>query len=149
MPRIAFVILCSSLIVFAGLVASPANAGGRHHGYYVDVVYPPNRPSRVWYSSNCCYMKIVRHVRGERQVRYVKVELPRKKEARVKRQRHRAYGSDRDWRRERVSRYDLPRRHAEYKVIVVRPDRDRCRHERVRVLAAGGGWVWAVKARCY
>jgi hypothetical protein len=155
MPRIAYVILCSCLIVFAGLVASSANAGSRDDGYYVDVAHPPHRPKRIWYSSSCCYMKIVRHVGGERQVRYVKVKPPRVEKASVQGHRHHAARRDRVRPREQISRKDSSRRHAEYKVIVVHRgrdrdrDRERCRGERVRVLAAGGGWVWAVKARCY
>lgn len=152
MPRIAYVILCSCLIAFAGLVAGPADAGGRRDGYYVDVTVPPPRPHRIWYSTSCCYRKIVRHVGGVRQVRYVKIRPPREehvwarparvKKARVKR--HRRYRVDGDVRL-RVS-YDRPRRHVDDDYA----DRaDRCHRRRVRVLGADGGSVWALTARCY
>ena len=170
MLRIAYVILCSCPIVFAGLVATvtAANAGyrddgyrdngyrdngNRDDGYYVDVAHPPHRASRVWYSSRCCYMKIVRHVGDRRQVRYVKVDPSRMKKAWLEQKRERVRernGYDRP--RKRVGRYGRSWRDEEYKVIVVRRDGDgdgeRCRHRRVRVLKPGGGWTWAVKARC-
>lgn len=155
MPRTAYLILCSCLIVFAGVVAGPADAGNRDDDYrddgrYVDVAYPPQRPNRVWYSSSCCYMKIVRHVGHKREVRYVKVRSSRIKEAMLERQRERAGRRERV--RERVRHSDRPRRVARYKVIVVRrdgeDDGERCRHRRVRVLKAGGGWTWALTARC-
>jgi hypothetical protein len=55
MRRIAFVVLCSCVLVTLGSFVSPANAGG--YGY-----------DQVWYSASCCYGKVVRH---SRSVRYV------------------------------------------------------------------------------
>jgi hypothetical protein len=143
MPRIVYVILYSCLIVFAGLLVRPAHAGSHDDGYYRDVTYRPHHVSRVWYSSNCCYRKIVRHVR---QVRYVKVPPPPKKKARLRLHRqYREYG-DYDRPRYRVSHYDLPPRYVDDGGYVVR--RDRCHHRRVRVLSGDGGWMWALRARC-
>lgn len=144
MLRIAYVILYSCLIVFAGLIASPASAGHRDDGYNRDVSYRPQRAGRAWYSSSCCYRKIVRHVR---QVRYVEVKPPRKKQA--GRKPHRRYRDDGYYDRpdDRVSYYDVPPRYVEDDDYVAGPDR--CRHRRVRVLSDDGGWVWALTARCY
>jgi hypothetical protein len=54
MRRVAFVMLCSCVLAF-GLLGGPAKAGGYETNY-------------VWYSSSCCYQKVVRH---QRSVRYV------------------------------------------------------------------------------
>lgn len=164
MPRIAYVILCSCLLAIAGLVVSPAFAGSRDGGSYRDdgyyreaddyrdIDFRPHRIPRVWYSSSCCYRKIVRHVGSVRQVRYVKVPPPQVEETAVKlpyaRPAH--LGPSKQ-----VSRGDSARHVAKYEVIVVRHDRDhapvreRCRHKRVRVLSGDGGTVWALTARCY
>ncbi len=151
MTRIAYVILCSCLFAVVGLLAQPASAGGRGYGnsddgYYVHIPRPPERPARAWYSSECCYMKIVRHVGRVRQERFVKIKPSRMKKAWLEQKRERAAH------RRRIGRRDHPDRRAEYKVIVVRrngtDDHERCRHRRVRVLKPGGGWTWAVKARC-
>lgn len=139
MLRIAYVILCSCLVVVAGLGATPAGAH-EDDGYYSDVV---NRPHRrpVWYSSTCCYLKIVRHVGDRRQVRYV----------RVRGNRYRP--NDRAPPRKPVTYRHRPRPTTKYDVYVVRRDRgvrrDRCHRRRVRVLSADGGSVWALTARCY
>ena len=155
MTRIAYVILCSCLLVFAALSAGPANAGDGYYrngnygnyGNYGDVAYRDgynggrydrgrtyrSHPTRVWYSSNCCYRKIVRHVRA---VRYVHV-----------RPRHRYYGYY-DRPHSRVSYYDVPpRRYGGYGGYA---ERDYgCHRRRVRAIGADGEWVWAVSARCY
>jgi hypothetical protein len=145
------------LIAFAGIVAGPVNAGSRGYGYrgaeyYVDVDYPPRRPSRAWYSSSCCYMKIVRHVGHKRQVRYVKVKPWRMKQVLLEQKRERERAARRKRLRKRAIRRDRAGRYAKYEVIVVRRNGDgvrkRCRHRRVRVLKPGGGWTWAVRARC-
>lgn len=140
MPRIAYVILCSCLVVGAGLVAIPAGAH-EDNDSYSEVVNRPHRQP-VWYSSVCCYMKIVRHVGDRRQVRYVRVRGPRYRP------------DDRDRPRKPVNH--RPRRATKatkYEVYVVRRDRDRrrvrCHRRRVRVLGANGGTVWALTARCY
>ncbi|HET7598236.1 MAG TPA: hypothetical protein VFK15_14990 [Burkholderiales bacterium] len=50
----------------------PAQAGGGYYGarYYAGGVYGSPAGDYVWYSSSCCYRKIVRH---ERSVRYERV----------------------------------------------------------------------------
>lgn len=162
MPRIAYVILCSCLLVITGFIASAANAGGRDDGYrdvgyrdggyYVDVAAPPRRPHRVWYSSTCCYRKIVRHVGHVRQVRYVRVASapPPIVEPPVK---HHYYGPvPRPRPHEQIGHTDVGRHAAKYEVIVVKRDAERdrrpCRHKRVRVLSGDGGSVWALSAAC-
>ena len=143
MPRIAYVILCSCLLVLTALFAGPACAGDYGDGYYRDGYYGgrsyrggyhrPHR-TRVWYSSNCCYRKIVRHVRS---VRYVRV-----------RPRHRYYGYNYDRPRYRTSYYDVPpRRYVGYDGYADRGYG--CHRRRVRAISADGERVWAVSARCY
>ena len=82
MRRITWVVLCSCMLAAIALASSPARAGDyyygdgyygggyRSSGYYNDgYSYRPRWHHRsVWYSSNCCYRKVVRH---ERSVRYV------------------------------------------------------------------------------
>lgn len=60
MRRVAFALLCSCVLVSIPLLSIPAQAGG----YYAGGGYSGDT---VWYSSSCCYRKIVRH---ERSVRY-------------------------------------------------------------------------------
>ena len=143
MPRIAYVILCSCLLVFTVLLAGPARAGDYRDGYYRDGYnsgryyrsrYHRARHPRVWYSSNCCYRKIVRHVRS---VRYVRV-----------RPRHRYYGRYYNRPRYRVSYYDVPpRRYDGYDGYADRGYR--CHRRRVRAIDAYGEQVWTVSTRCY
>ena len=144
MPRIAYVILSSCLVAFAALGASSANAGGHDDGYTRDVTLRPHRVVRVWYSSNCCFRKIVRH---ERKVRYVRTPPPRYRPAdESEPPRYRRH----DGKHERPYRqtYDVPRHHAVadngYGGRV-----EHCHRKRVRVLGADGGAVWALTARCY
>jgi hypothetical protein len=56
--------LCSCAFVVA-LSAAPAQAGGYGYGGY--------GPSHVWYSSSCCYRRVVRH---RRDVFYVRAGGP-------------------------------------------------------------------------
>jgi hypothetical protein len=62
---VAFIFAC--VLIPFGLAAGPANAGE----YYDDGYYRHSYADNVWYSSHCCYRKIVRH---EQSVRYVRVE---------------------------------------------------------------------------
>jgi hypothetical protein len=55
MRRIIFALLCSFMLACLSSLVGPANAGEYGARY-------------VWYSSSCCYQKVVRH---EREVRYV------------------------------------------------------------------------------
>jgi hypothetical protein len=75
--RTVFAILCTGVLLVFGLSTTPAAAGGYYsngyygngyygngyygNGYYGNGYYGGR--SSVWYSSNCCYRKIVRHVR--------------------------------------------------------------------------------------
>ncbi len=149
MPRIAYVILCSCLLAFAGLFAGPANAGDYYGGYSRDSYARPYRAHGVRYSSSCCYRKIVRHVRVVRYVRVRPVRVhhyrPYRDEGYYERPRYRVSYYDQP--RSRVNYYDQPRRYVDEGAYVVR--RDRCQRHRVRVLSVDGGTVWAVKARCY
>ena len=61
--RNAFAVLCSCVLLVFCFAVSPASAGEYYNGYY------PRYRGNVWYSSDCCYKKIVRHVR---EVRYVR-----------------------------------------------------------------------------
>ncbi len=148
MSRIAYVILCSCLLVFTVLLAGPVRAGDYRDGYYRDGYdsgryYRSHsyrsrsyraRRLRVWYSSNCCYRKIVRHVRA---VRYVRV-----------RPRHRYYSRYYNRPRYRVSYYDVPpRRYDRYDGYADRGYR--CHRQRVRAIGAYGERVWVVRTRCY
>jgi len=67
MRIIAFAGFCACLFAFA-LPAAPAQAGGYGIGVH--------GPGHVWYSSSCCYRRVVRH---EREVFYVRAGayLPR------------------------------------------------------------------------
>jgi len=134
MTRIAYVILCSCLLAVVGLVAQPARAGDREDGAYdIHVTYQghhgkrPHYGRRVWFSSACCYLKIVRHAYGRRQVRFM----------RVRDTEHPTAGYE----REKV------RRHAE--VDVPLPRRRQCYRKRVHVLGADGKAIWALTAKCY
>ena len=128
MPRIAYVILCSCLIAVVGLLAQPAKAGDREDGSYdIHVSYRPHYSNRAWFTSTCCYLKIVRHAHGRRQVRYMRVRDTEHSAARYER--------------------DRPRRHVEEDAIVHR--RKHCIRKRVRVLGANGKAVWALTAHCY
>jgi hypothetical protein len=83
--RTAFAVLYSCVLLALGLSMNPAAAGGYYsngyygngyyrngyngNGYYGNGYYGGH--SSVWYSSKCCYRKIVRHVRV---VNYVPTE---------------------------------------------------------------------------
>jgi hypothetical protein len=58
------------VLVSLGVLASPAKAGD----YYEDDYYRHHHADSAWYSSDCCYRKVVRH---ERSVRYVREEEER------------------------------------------------------------------------
>lgn len=77
MRRVAFAVLCSFLFASVVIFASPATAGGYYGGgYYGDGYYGGGyygggyhgggyygHYPHVWYSSRCCYRKIIRHER--------------------------------------------------------------------------------------
>jgi len=139
MRQFAFAVLCSCLLLSLGLFSAPAQAGDYYGGGYY------GHRGNVWYSSSCCYRKVVRH---ERSVRYV-----------------RTYDEGSYYR----SGYDRPYRHGYYD----RPYRSRyyygesrryygggyytgdagygdgCYRRSVRVADGRGGWVWGTRSSCY
>jgi hypothetical protein len=168
MRRIAFAILGSAMLLILGLPVSAAKAGDVYYGdryrhRYYDDGYRPRYRRNVWYSSSCCYRKVVRH---ERRVRYVRV-APR----RPYYYRHGYYDRphyQRPWRRygydHRPYRdqtyYDVPPRYVDYPYeryrrgydaynAVPATYADTCTRRRVPYADGRGGWVWAVKTVCY
>ena len=152
--RIAIAALCSCVLVSLGVLANPAKAGD----YYGDG-YRHRHSDNVWYSSDCCYKKIVRH---ERSVRYSRIQDERRYE------RHGYY--DRPYRPSYT--YDSPRRYdysytprrsvydgyngyngyngySGYAGIAYSSHADSCYRRRVPIEDGRGGWVWGVKANCY
>lgn len=147
----AFAFLCSCVLVSLGFLANPAQAGEYYgNGYY-------GHRSNVWYSSSCCYKKVVRH---ETTAHYVRVDEDRSYH------RH-SYYSDRPHRYgsyyEQPRYYDRPYRPAHYVDSVnyddytysPRPFYDGayasadCSRRRIRIPDGYGGWVWGVKRNCY
>jgi hypothetical protein len=128
MRPIAFAFVCSCLLVSLTVVATPAQAGDYYDGYR-------HRHGKVWYSSKCCYKKIVRH---ERSVRYV-----------------RTYGDDdyydrpRSTYRKRYSHYDDYRpRHRYHDDYGYSSYARSCHWRQVPVADGRGGWVWGEKRVC-
>jgi hypothetical protein len=150
MRRIAFAFLCSCLLIPLGLVATPARAGDYYSGggYYGDGYYRTRhyddyyRPRRhyggTWYTSKCCYRRVVRH------------------SAYYERTYRSSYYDDGYYRRSyRSGYYERPYyRHRYYSDYYERPYRsyryydtgystyDNCYGGRVRVADGRGGWVW-------
>lgn len=145
MRHVVFAILSACVLFSLGVVTSPAKAGE----YNDDGYYRHRHSSNVWYSSNCCYRKVVRH---ERSVRYERVYNERSYE------RHGYY--ERPYRRSYT--YDTPRRYEDYSYVPRRHVSydysgyasyagyssydNLCR--RHRMSDGRGGWVWAVRAGC-
>lgn len=143
MRRVASAVLSTCLIAFAALLAGPAHAGDyyRYDGGYSYHAHP--HAGHVWYSSSCCYRRIVRH---EARVRYVPVEH---------------YGYERPY---HYGLYERPyhdgyyghHRYADYpyyRSYAVSSWRDAayaedCYARKVRVPDGGGGWVWGIKRVC-
>ena len=137
MRRVAFAVLAACVLAIAASFTGAAKA--REYYRYDDGyrVQPYHRNVRVWYSSSCCYRRIVRH---ERTVRYVPVERY-------------GYGG----RRYRYGYYDEPRRYRRYAPAyrtshwvedVYSGNAEICYARRVRVLDGRGGWVWGIRAVC-
>jgi hypothetical protein len=168
MRRTVFAYLCSCVLVSLALLAIPATqakAGDYYYGgsgyygdgyyrgssyddgyyrrrHYDDGYYRPRHRS-VWYSSNCCYRKVVRH---ERSVRYVPTDYG---------YRSSDYNDGYYRRSYRSGYYERPYyRHRYYSDYYERPYRsyryynagyssyDSCYGGRVRVADGRGGWVW-------
>lgn len=169
--RTAFAILFSCVLLALGSFVSPVSAGGGFDGYneryrdgyyprYRDGYYPRRRPGRVWYSSDCCYKKIVRH---ERTSRYVRIH--RQHRYGYYAPPYRPYRTYRPYRP--YSYYSRPPvQSGEYYVVPPQrplpppryqggysaydaynyvPD---CTQRRVRVLDGRGGWVWGSRQVC-
>jgi len=62
---VAFTLAC--MLIPFGITARPANAGE----YFDDGYYRHHETGNVWYTSHCCYRKIVHHVRS---VHYTRIE---------------------------------------------------------------------------
>lgn len=146
MRRIAFAVLCSCVLLSLGILSSPAKAGD----YYGGGHYGHRHYGNVWYSSSCCYKKIVRH---ERSVRYVRID----EEGSY----HRHGYYDQPY---RSSYYGEPRRYEDYSYAPRRhyyggyhsgyssgyaSYAESCYRRKVRVADDRGGWVWGVKTNCY
>ncbi len=176
MRGIAFALLCALGLGSLALASSPAQAG--NYGYYGDgyylrhhyshVGYRPyyrhrHRHTRVWYTSSCCYRKVVRHTRSVHYQRLYEGEgYPD-----YGRSYHRSYYSRPNYtgyygRRYRYSGYyGYPYHRPYYSDYVRRPYRyyDRgydsvgysryasCRKMPLR--DGHGGWVWSRRAGCF
>jgi hypothetical protein len=72
MRCVAFASFCFCVVAPFAVSTMPAQAGGAYYGarHYAGGVYGSPNGDYVWYSSSCCYRKIVRH---ERSVRYERV----------------------------------------------------------------------------
>lgn len=152
MRRLAFTFLCSCVLVSLGFLAAPAQAGD----YYGNGYYSGGYRSNVYYSSSCCYKKVVRHVTS---TRYVRVDEGRPYYRSSYYDRPYRYGSY-----ERPRYYDRPYRPARYVDSVNYDDytysprpfydgayasAEDCSRRRIRVRDGYGGWVWGVKRNCY
>lgn len=147
-------ILCLSVLVVLG-VAAPANAGD-----YYDYGYRNSGYGNVYYSSSCCYKKVVRHATT---TRYVRVDDDRSY--------YRGSGYyDRSYRSS--SYYDRPRHYVDDSYYAPRryvgydnggyssgysgyssytgysAYGQSCYDRRVRVNDWRGGWVWGTKRVC-
>jgi hypothetical protein len=187
MRRIAFALLSVFLLASFGFPISPAKAGdydysgdgysgggyyghrysdvGYRHRYYDDGYYRRHRS--VWYTSSCCYRKVVRHTRS---VRYERLYDDH---SYYRRPYYRSYYYGRPYRydsgyyhRPYYHRYDSgyygysgrPYYRASYSDYVYRPYRhynlgydyaryDRC--GRIPLADGRGGWVWSRRAGCF
>lgn len=168
--RTAFAILCSC--VFLSLAALvPAQAGdhygdgydrGGYHGgggYHRSGYDRPRYRSNVWYSSSCCYKKVVRHVR---QVHYQRIyresyyDRPYRHRHGYYDRPHRYGYSDRPYRESYYQRpyrpayYDAPRSYDRgYDAYNSASYTERCYRKRVPLGDGRGGWVWGHKTTCY
>jgi hypothetical protein len=124
MRAFVYAALCWCALAF-GLSAGPAQAGG-YGGY---------REGQVWYSSSCCYRKLVRH---QRDVFYVRAGAYIPGYAYPYR---RAYAYAAPYRRVRLSEFDYYSRYGGY-------GRAGCFWQEVPV-QVWPGWVWGVRTTCY
>jgi len=174
--RAASAILCTCVLFVLGVFVAPAEAGGYRYG---DGYYPrygghyPRYGGDVWYSSKCCYKKIIRH-----DARFVRIDPWR---------RYGEYAPYRPWREGYYAPPYRPNyyRPASYTDVYVGPARryngyppgyfnggynghngyngydgydaynsvnvvgaPTCIQRRVPVLDGRGGWVWGFKQVC-
>ena len=135
MRRVVSCVLSFCVLASLAFLGGPANAGD-------DYAYRPQRQTRVWYTSDCCYRKIVRDVTT---VRYVRVKRIHR---RYRTAYHRPYRYRRPWHYHQphygsaYGAWNGPRwRYANY---LPPPD---CRL--VRLTDGAGGWIWARRAGCF
>jgi hypothetical protein len=134
MRGIALAALCSCLFAL-GMSAGPAQAGD--YGYGASG-YGAYGPGQVWYSSSCCYRRVVRH---QRDVFYQRAGtyIP---DAVLVYPRPRVYAYMVPHRRVRFSEFDYYSRYGDY-------GRVGCYWKEVPVPDLRGGWVWGRKTTCY
>jgi hypothetical protein len=123
MCRIAFLVLCSCVLGL-GFLGGPAEAGDYGARY-------------VWYSSSCCYQKVVRH---ERDVRYVRIGEYRPHYAYYARPPVYVYRAE----RHRIVQFS----EFNYSGVVAYAGED-CYWREVPLRDGRGGWVWGVTTICY
>lgn len=157
--RFAFAVLCSCVLV---ALSVPATAGD-----YYGNGYRHRHGGSVWYSSSCCYKKIVRH---ERSVRYVRVDegRPYYRNGYHDRPYRNGYYHDRPYRSSYY--YGSPRRYVSdgyydngnggyyngngrYYSSGYDAGYDSyaqsCTWRKARIADGRGGWVWGGKRVCY
>jgi hypothetical protein len=145
MRRVVSAMLSACVLVSLSILTGPVKAGD----YYDDGSYRQRNSNNTWYSSDCCYQKIVRH---ERSVHYQRLDDERSydRQSYYDRPYSRSYTYDKPRQYEDYSY--APRRHVSYNYSGYSSYAgyssydDICRRHR---LADGlGGWVWAVRAGC-
>lgn len=164
--RMSFAVFCSCILLAFVALSAPAQAGeysggGYRHGGYYDGGYRGHgdhygvrRGRSVWYSSNCCYQRVVRHTAYYEPVR------------RHYSHQYRPYRYSYDVQPYRRSYYDRPyyRSNYEYGYGGYRGYRsvgytsghyvggydayNSCAVARVRIPDGRGGWVWGTAAGC-
>jgi hypothetical protein len=151
MRRLASAFLSACLLIGLSLLARPAQAGDYYygegyypHGYYGDY-YRPHRHhhASVWYSSSCCYRKVVRHVTT---VHYERVDegYPY-----YRHPYYRGYHEHPYYRHPYYEGYNYrPYRHYSLGYGAVGyPGYAVC--GRIRIPDGRGGWVWGRPAGCF
>jgi hypothetical protein len=154
MRRVAFAVLSSCVVAFIALFAGPSHAGD----YYSDDGYysrPYHRNVHVWYSSSCCYRRVVRHAAyyerldhygyDDRSYRSGYYDRPYRRYGYYDRPYRGGY-YDRSYRdgyygRSRYSDYSYDRGYGGSYA-------SSCYWRRTRVLDGRGGWVWGSRRVC-
>jgi len=126
--RAIFAALCLCALTLA-LPAAPAQAGGYGIGVH--------GPGYVWYSSSCCYRRVVRH---QRDVFYVRAGAFAP-DAVVVYPRRRVY-AEVPHRRVRFSKFDTFWNDGEFGLTG-------CYWREAPIHVAPGAWFWGRKTTCY